>query len=711
MAHTPQAQQITILVVDDDPAVGMMARAGLVPHGYRVYSVTSGEVAMRHITNDPPDLILLDVILPGISGFDVCQRLRRSADSSQIPVIVITSLDDSSSIEQAYEAGATAFVTKPINWPMLRHQLQYVLRASRDRARLAESEERYALAASGANDGLWDWDINAQRVYFSPRWLEQLQLRSDDIGDRLDDWLQRIHPEDQLVFRNALNGHLAGTTSKLEVEYRIRERNGRYRWMLCRALAIRDDEGHACRIAGSQTDITGRKQAEEQLIHDALHDALTGLPNRKLLLERVLHVLKLAQRHPDYRFAVAVIDLDRFKNINDSLGHVAGDSLLRRIGERIARHLRSSDTLARIGGDEFAILFDDIGELAELARLIGRIRREISLPFALLDQNVVTTASLGIALSAPGYDHAEDMLRDADIAMYQAKALGKNRHEVFDSTMHTRMAALLQMENELRMAIMQREFRLFYQPIRHLENDAIVGFEALLRWQHPTRGLLGPQTFLSVAEETGLMIPIGQWTLREATRQLAMWHREIPEIRGTYVSVNLSSAEFAHPDLLQHVRLALHESDLGPEHLKLEVTETVLIENTAQSAKLLEELHQQGVATAIDDFGTGYSSFSYLHQFAFDALKIDRAFIHQIDRHRKSREIVRAIVTLAKNLGLEVIAEGGENSDEVSCLRDVGCEFGQGYAFSRPLPVDQITPLLGRQAQADLSFIPNGKPH
>ena len=711
MTNQLQEQQTSILVVDDDPGVGMMARAGLVPHGYRVHSVTTGEAALQHIADAPPDLILLDVILPGISGFDVCQRLRRLPAGNQIPVVVVTSLDDSTSIEQAYEAGATAFVTKPINWPMLRHQLQYVLRASRDRARLAESEERYALAASGANDGLWDWDISSQRVYYSPRWLEQLELRDGDMGAHLDDWLQRIHPEDQLAFHNALNAHLAGNTSKLEVEYRIRGQSGHYRWMLCRALAIRDDDGNAVRIAGSQTDITGRKKAEDRLVHDALHDALTGLPNRKLLLERVSHAVKLAQRRRDYCFAVAVIDLDRFKNINDSLGHLAGDSLLRRIGERIARQLHASDTLARIGGDEFAILFDDVGELADLERKIGRIRREISQPFTLLGQTVVTTASLGIAPSAPGYDRAEDMLRDADIAMYHAKALGKNRHEVFHSRMHTQLAALLQMENELRTAIAQRQFRIFYQPIRNLANDEIVGFEALLRWQHPTRGLLDPGTFLGIAEETGLMTPIGQWTLREATRQLAHWHREIPEIRDTYVSVNLSSAEFAHPDLLEHIRLALQESCLDPGHLKLEVTETVLIENTTQSSKLLEELHRHGVATAIDDFGTGYSSLSYLHRFAFDALKIDRTFIHQIDQHSKSREIVRTIVTLAKNLGLEVIAEGGENSDEVRCLRDVGCEFGQGYAFSQPLPDDEILPLLNRQVAAQLSFIPGGKPH
>ncbi|MDJ0738331.1 MAG: EAL domain-containing protein [Gammaproteobacteria bacterium] len=699
---------VSLLLADDDPAIGLLAQMGLTKHGYHVTAVESGEAALRAVADRRPDIILLDVIMPGVSGYDVCRRLGADPATRQIPIIMVTGLDDPESIEQAYAAGADAFVTKPINWTVLRHQLQYVLRSSRDRARLAESEERYALAASGANDGLWDWNIAGQAVYYSPRWREQLGLRSQDIGDDLDDWLDRIHPEDRLAFHNALNAHLAGNSRKFEIEYRIRDHAGDYRWMLCRALAIRDDDDNPCRMAGSQTDITERKLAERQLVHDALHDTLTGLANRKLLLERVSHAIKLSHRRQDYRFAVAIMDLDRFKNINDSLGPLAGDSLLGRIGERIASHLRSSDTLARIGGDEFAILFDDVGGHDHLDRLIERIRREISQPFTLLDQDVVTTASLGIVYSAPSYENPEDMLRDADIAMYQAKALGKNRHEVFDSTMHAQVSELLQVENELRAAIPQRQFRVFYQPIRRLADGEIVGFEALLRWQHPTRGLLAPQAFLSLAEETGLMIPIGQWTLREATRQLAQWHSEIPQIRDTYVSVNLSSAEFAHPDLIDHVRVALSESGLAADSLKLEVTETVLIENTAQSAKVLDELHAEGVATAIDDFGTGYSSFSYLHRFAFDALKIDRVFIHQIDRHDKSREIVRAIITLARNLGLAVIAEGGENSDEVSCLRDVGCEFGQGYAFAQALPVDEIGPLVRRKLAAHLSVVPNG---
>ena len=694
--------KVQLLVADDDPTIALMAKMALVDFGYEVRTVDSGEAAINAVETKPPDLMLLDVLMSDISGFDVCRHIRSSSTHHMLPVIMATSLDDNNSIERAYEAGATAFVTKPINWSLLRHQLHYVMRTSRDRRKLAESEERYALAASGANDGLWDWSINEDSVYFSPRWREQLRLREGDIGNRMEAWMDRVHPDDVLGFRNELNDHLAARVAKFEIEYRVRDRDNNYRWMLCRALAIRDDEGKAYRIAGSQTDITERKRAEAQLIHDALHDSLTGLANRELLLERVDHAIRLAQRRNDYRFAVVVIDLDRFKTINDSLGHLAGDSLLCRMGERIGRHLRTSDTLARTGGDEFAILLDDIDQYADLSRLIERIRREIAQPFPLLNQQVAITASLGITLHTAAYSRSGDMLRDADIAMYRAKGLGKNRHEVFDTTMHTQIAAMLQIENDLRSAISRNEFRIYYQPIHRLEDGEIVGFEALLRWQHPSKGLLPPESYLGIAEESGLIIPIGHWVLNEATRQLREWQTTTPCIRNCYISINLSSSEFAHPDLIKQVIKALRTSGLTPDKLKLEVTETVLIENTSQATQVLDALRELGIATAIDDFGTGYSSLSYLHRFAFDALKIDRSFVRHIDQNTKSRAILRSIVRLAQNLDLTVIAEGGETEEEIDCLRDVGCLFSQGHAFSMALSPEDIQALcMAKEKSAD----------
>lgn len=691
---------VTLLVADPDPTVALMAKMALGDHGYTVRSVDSAEAAVAAVATARPDIVLLDLMLAGMDGFEACRRLRASAPDHQLPIVVATDVDDPAAIEEAYEEGATAFVTKPINWPVLRHQLGGVLRSCRDRARLAASEERYALAASGANDGLWDWDIAADRVYFSPRWREQLHLRGAGLGGRIEDWLGRIHPDDQPDVRSALDAHLSGEAPKLKVEYRILDGAGRYRWMLCRALAIRDADGNPHRIAGSQTDIGERKQAEEQLMHDALHDRLTGLANRRLLLERIGHSIRLAQRRVDYRFAVAVIDLDRFKNVNDSLGHSAGDRLLRQMAERIAAHLRASDMLARTGGDEFAVLFDDIGEYTHLNGLIERIQQAIAQPFLLREQEVASSASIGIALSAPGYERAEDMLRDADIAMYRAKKLGKNRHELFDSRMHTQVSAMLRLEAELRTAIARGEFRLHYQPIGRLADGGIVGFEALLRWQHPQRGLLSPEDFLGLAEETGLIVPIGQWILRESTRQLAAWQQAIPQLRDAFVSVNLSRAEFADPGLVGHILAALEAGGLAAPRLRLEVTETVLVQDTDRATAVLQALREHGVATAIDDFGTGYSSLSYLLHFSFDALKIDRSFVCDLDCDPRCREIVRAIVGLARKLNLTVIAEGGETEADIDHLREVGCELNQGFAFSAPLPAGEVESLVHRRLQA-----------
>lgn len=693
VSNDKKTAAVRLLVVDDDPTVLLTAQMALADHGYLLRTVGCGEEALAAAELERPDAILLDVVMPGISGFETCRRIRARMGPN-LPILVVTSLNDSASIERAYADGATAFVTKPINWPMLRHQLQFVLRASRDRARLAESEERYALAASGANDGLWDWDIGEQRLYLSPRWHQQLGLRPGEMRNDMDEWLARIHPDDRLNFRNALNAHLAGHEQKFEIEYRVRTRDAGYRWMLCRGLAIRDDARRALRIAGSQTDISARKMAEERLLHDALHDGLTGLANRQLLLERITHALKLARRRSDHRFAIAVVDLDRFRNVNDSLGHLVGDQLLCRIAERIGALLPGSDTVARISGDEFGILFEDIGDSAAAERLIESIHRDVVLPYDIEGRDIVVTASVGVVLEAASYERADHMLRDAAIALHHAKARGRNRLAVFEGEMHVEISAQLKLESELRAALARQELRVVYQPIRRLDDDRVAGFEALLRWDHPQLGLLTPDAFLGLAEETGLIIPIGQWMLREATRQLAAWQASTPLARDCYVSVNLSSSEFAHPEIREHVRNALAESGLDPSHLRLEVTETALIENVSQSARTLDALRGDGVATAIDDFGTGYASFGYLHQLSFDALKIDRVFIEHIDRDARSQAIVRAIVSLARELGLSVVAEGGENNEEVECLRAAGCEYNQGFAYARPLSPDAIGALL-----------------
>lgn len=432
-------------------------------------------------------------------------------------------------------------------------------------------------------------------------------------------------------------------------------------------------------------DVTERKQAEEQLLYNAFHDSLTGLPNRALFMERLGYVVESGKRHKDQLFAVLFIDLDRFKIINDSLGHTFGDQLLIGIASRLKACLRPTDMMARLGGDEFTILLEDIKDISDAVHIADRIQAQLTRHFDLGGQEVFTTASIGIALSARNYDQPEALLRDADIAMYRAKALGKARFEVFNLDMHTRAVAMLQLETDLRLAIERREFQVYYQPIVSLKTGTITGFEALVRWQHPERGLIVPAEFIPLAEENGLIVPLGYWVLRQACHQIKLWQTQYPCSPPLTVSVNISGKQFSEPDLIQQFSQILQDTKLNPQSLRLEITESVLIENTESVVSTLLQLKAMNIQLYMDDFGTGYSSLSYLHRFPIDTLKIDRSFISTMDVDSKNSKIVQTIIMLAHNLGMDVIAEGIETEDQQAKLKNLGCEYGQGYFFSKPL--------------------------
>jgi diguanylate cyclase (GGDEF)-like protein/PAS domain S-box-containing protein len=549
---------------------------------------------------------------------------------------------------------------------------------------LRESEERYALATQGANDGIWDWNLKTNEIYFSPRWKAMLGYLADEINNTLEEWFDRIHPDDFMGFKRCIESHRDGLTPHFEHEHRIRHQDGQYRWMLSRGLAVRDPEGKPTRMAGSQSDITMRKQAEAQLLHDALHDALTGLPNRVLLMERLRHAIQLAKRNEDYHFAVLFLDIDRFKLINDGLGHFVGDRLLVAIAQKLSACLHPGDTVARLGGDEFVILLEDVKGMSEVTSIVNRVQWNLSQPFNINGHEIFTSSSIGIALSEAGREWSEDLLRDADTALYRAKARGRACYEIFNTSMRTRAIALLQLETDLRRAIDRQEFYLYYQPIISLRSYRIAGFEALLRWQHPDRGMISPTEFIPIAEETGLIIPLGIWVLREACQQMRSWQMQLPQNSSLTVSVNLSGKQFT-PDLIDQIRQILQETDLHAHHLKLEITESVLIENTDSAATLLSQLQSLGIKLSMDDFGTGYSSLSYLYRFPIDTLKIDRSFINKIDTDGEQLAIVRTIMTLAWNLGMDVVAEGIETHKQLAQMKALQCEYGQGYFFSRPL--------------------------
>ncbi|MBW3635275.1 MAG: EAL domain-containing protein [Armatimonadetes bacterium] len=581
---------------------------------------------------------------------------------------------------------------------------------------LRQSEERYALAARGSNGGLWDWHLETGEIYLSPRWDAMLGYGENepDAPSRSKKpaaWLERIHPDDRQGVEEQIELHRSGGALHFESQYRLRCKDGTYRWMSGRGLAVRDVAGRATRMAGSQNDIHERKQVEEQLLHNAFYDTLTGLPNRALFMNHLERALARAKRHPNYLFAVLFLDLDSFKMVNDSLGHLAGDRLLMGVAQRLQECLRTNDTIARLGGDEFSILLDNIHEAGDAIRVAERIQRDLGAPFALVEQSeqeVRASASIGIALSTTHYDDPAHLLRDADTALYRAKEQGRARYEMFDTAMHTKVVARLQLENELRRAIERQEFVVHYQPIIALESGRIAGFEALARWQSPQRGLVPPGEFIPVAEENGLIVPIDRGVLLAACLQMRQWQQLHPRETPLTISVNLSTKHFAQSGLIEQIAQSLERTGIAPHSLKLEITESAIMQEPETVTGKLHQLRELQTQISMDDFGTGYSSLSYLHRFPLDTLKIDRSFINRLGQTEENGEIVQTIVTLAHHLKMDVVAEGVETEEQAAQLKAMGCEYGQGYFFAKPLPAEAVEALLAAEASSQRGCVAVG---
>ena len=559
---------------------------------------------------------------------------------------------------------------------------------------LRESEERYALALRGANDGIFDWNLRTGEIYFSERWKQMLGCGNAEVKACPREWFERVHQDDLAALQAAIASHWDGSTEHFEIEHRMRHADGGWRWMLSRGIAIRHPNGKATRMAGSMTDVTQRKEVEEQLLNEALHDALTGLPNRALFIDRLERAVARGRRDDRVHCAVLFLDMDRFKVVNDSLGHQAGDQLLIDFAHRLSSCLRPGDTVARLGGDEFTVLLEEVCSESEATQVADRMLAALKSDFQVCGRDMVVSASIGIALSSGEGVRPQDLLRDADTAMYRAKAAGRNRHQVFDSAMHQRAVKLLDTENDLRRAVERDEFELHYQPIVEIETGRIKAFEALVRWRRPDRGLVMPGEFISVAEETGLITSIGRWVLNEACRQTAVWQAEIPGRSDIAIAVNLSAKQFTQPDLCEQVQEALRKAKLRAESLILEITESVVMVNAEQAAAVLRRLKSLGARVNIDDFGTGYSSLAYLQKFPVDTMKIDRSFITRLDGSAENTEIVRTIVTLAHNLSMTVTAEGVETEAQLEHLAGMACENSQGYLLSKPLAATAAAELL-----------------
>ena len=550
---------------------------------------------------------------------------------------------------------------------------------------LSQNQERYSLAMQASNDGLWDWDLKTNKILYSDRWKEMLGFNDDEISDTADEWLSRVHPEDHDRVRASIDAYLEGTTSNFEIEYRIRHFSDNYLWMMAKGLAIRTSSGRATRFAGSQTDVSERKSNEEQMIYDALHDTLTSIPNRTLLLDRIRQSLVRRKRYPKTSFAIIFIDLDRFRLVNESLGHIHGDELLQLISARLKETIPIGDTVARLGGDEFSILLQDINSVRDVEVIAKDIQNVFSKPFFLGDREVFASASMGIAHSDNDYKTPEEILRDAELAMYRAKREGKSQSIVFQPQFRQSSLSPIDLDTDLRRALDRDEMELHYQPIISMRDRTISGFEALLRWSHRSRGVISPNEFIPLAEETGLIYDLGQWVLRKACKQIAAWNKSKKKEDQLEISINLSSRQFSDPNLVEGIVENIEKSGFNAEFLKIEITESALMQNAQRSVSMLNQLKDLNIKVCVDDFGTGYSSLSYLHTFPIDTLKIDRSFVHDMSRNFRNMEIIRTIIMLAHNLKLDVIAEGVETGEQDAQLSALGCQFAQGFYFSRPI--------------------------
>jgi len=600
-------QQISILVVDDIADNLQILAKTLTNQGYQVRCAKNGSMALRGASKILPDLILLDIKMPDLDGYEVCQQLKAKKETCDIPVIFLSALDDVLDKVKAFEVGGVDYISKPI-------QVKEVLVRVKNQI--------------------------------------SLQLAKAKISELNQDLEKKVYQR----------------TIKLKtVVQKLRQ------------------------------EINERRRVQQQLVHDALHDSLTGLPNRALLMERIDFAIAHAKRNQNYRYGLLFIDLDRFKVINDSLGHLIGDQLLIAVSNLLQECVRENDLVARLGGDEFVILLDGIESIQDVTSIGERIQQELRSPFELEDQQIFTSASIGIVFSSHEYSNPADLMRDADIAMYRSKDEGKSRYTIFDQKMYDETLKSVELENSLRFALQRGELAMHYQPIISVDDNNLVGFEALIRWHHPERGLISPVEFIPIAEDTGLIVEIGEWLLREACQQLQAWRKQfafIPKINSLKMSINLAIQQLQEPDFIDKLDQILLETKLDGSSLRLEITESVLIEPEGNIQNTLRKIKNRNIKLSIDDFGTGYSSLSYLRRFPIDNLKIDRSFIHQMNFDSENFEIVRLIITLAKTLGMKTISEGVETSLQLNQLKGLGCEFAQGYLFSVPLAPKEIESML-----------------
>ncbi|MCR9165654.1 MAG: putative bifunctional diguanylate cyclase/phosphodiesterase [Nannocystaceae bacterium] len=627
----------------------------------------------------------------------VWTRLVRDRRLPSIPLIVIDHRGPAQERcmrrAQLLKEGAAGYVRRSeLSGAMLEAMVFAALERAQMRQALSEVQERFALAVRGANDGVWEWILETGEMHFSRRWRELLGYGVDDLSNSVNEWFDRVHPEDVAALKEDIDAHLSGDSPYHESEHRIRASDGTYRWVISRAVAQRQS-GRPVRMAGSITDTSDFRLREEKIREESRQDALTGLPRREPFMEQLARAVRLADTDDTYCFTVLMVDVDRFRWLADSIGHQAADGMLAILARRLVACVRPGDTVSRFGGDKFAVLLENLRDVETATDIANRIRMSVHEPFDVEGQTVYTTVSIGLTTSDRGYADVDEVISDVAAAANKAKERGQDRHEVFDTKMRIDALTTLRLEVALRQAVEREEFELHYQPIVDIQTGGLMGFEALTRWRHPRRGIVSPGEFIPVAEQTGLIIPIGRWAIRTALEQLGRWQNTLPSSNGgrpLSMSVNLSGRQIADPRLLDEIRTAMADNDIAANTFRLELTESVLMDNSEAVSRTLASLRSTGVRIWVDDFGTGYSSLSYLHRFKFDGLKIDKSFVDALDGSPQGSAMIRTILSLASNLGVDVIAEGIEYTVQADQLLGLGCSLGQGYLFSRPIAAAKV---------------------